>query len=304
MNSKDLNISVFRPVSTAQVLENLVVGERVISAKMIESDPFTDGEQKEIAEELVCDGIDEEGQSYSLSVTVSNSIEATWLPLGKTNHVVAPNVRRGERVQIWQAGDDDRYYWTELGLDRNLRRGETVVLAFSNRFDNDDSELSLEECYFIEVSTHLQHILLQTSKSNGEDFLYQVQLNTKDSFFVLKDDQEQHFFFDSKNKILRLHNADGSFVELNRKIISMFAKDSINAEALKLINMKAKTVNVKADDCNITAETTVDGNCTVTKKLTAATVSAGSIAAGAGGISSGGNIESDGVVRAKDFVRT
>ena len=41
MNSKDLNISVFRPVSTAQVLENLVVGERVISAKMIESDPFS-----------------------------------------------------------------------------------------------------------------------------------------------------------------------------------------------------------------------------------------------------------------------
>ena len=47
------DISVFRVVSTGQVLENLKISERVISVKLIEQDPFTDGETKEVAEEAL-----------------------------------------------------------------------------------------------------------------------------------------------------------------------------------------------------------------------------------------------------------
>ena len=60
--------------------------------------------------------------------------------------------------------------------------------------------------------------------------------------------------------------------------------------------MQAKTVNIKADNCNISAETLVDGNCTVTKKLSAATIaSKGGLSAG-GSISTKGPVESEGVM--------
>ena len=297
------DVSVFRVVSTGQVLENLKIGERVISVKLIEHDPFTDGETKEVAESLEVEGEDDSGNAYSLSVLASNSVEATWLPLGKTNHKVAPNVRRGERVQIWQSGDEDAYYWTELGLDHDLRRGETVVLAFSNRFDNeDDAPLTMDDCYFIEVSTHLGHFLLQTSKSNSEEFKYRVELSTKQSQFVVEDDQQNHILMDSKNKLLRLHNSDGSFLELNKKNISIYAQDSISAVAKRTIAMQAKTVNIKADNCNIDAETLVDGNCTVTKNLSAATIaSKGGLSAG-GSISAKGPVETEGVMYASKFI--
>ena len=297
------DISVFRVVSTGQVLENLKIGERVISVKLIEQDPFTDGETKEVAEELAVDGVDDSGNAYSLSVVASNGVEATWLPLGKTNHKVAPNVRRGERVQIWQSGDEDAYYWTELGLDHDLRRGETVVIAFSNRFDNDnDSELSMDDCYFIEASTHLGHFLLQTSKSNSEKFQYRVELSTKESQFVVEDDANNHILMNSEQRLLRLHNTDGSFFELNKKNIAIYAPDSISAVAKKTIAMQAKTVNIKADNCNISAETLVDGNCTVTKKLSAATIaSKGGLSAG-GTISAKGPVETEGVMYASKFI--
>ena len=72
--------------------------------------------------------------------------------------------------------------------------------------------------------------------------------------------------------------------------------------------MQAKTVNIKADNCNISAETLVDGNCTVTKKLSAASIaSKGGLSAG-GSISTGGSIsakgpvESEGVMYASKFI--
>ena len=94
----------------------------------------------------------------------------------------------------------------------------------------------------------------------------------------------------SEQRLLRLHNTDGSFFELNKKNIAIYAPDSISAVAKKTIAMQAKTVNIKADNCNITAETSVDGNCTVTKKLTAAT------------IASKGTVKADGVMFAKRFI--
>ena len=66
--------------------------------------------------------------------------------------------------------------------------------------------------------------------------------------------------------------------------------------------MQAKTVNIKADNCNITAETSVDGNCTVTKKLSAATIaSKGGLSAG-GSISAKEAISTDGVMYAQRFI--
>ena len=54
----------------------------------------------------------------------------------------------------------------------------------------------------------------------------------------------------------------------------------------------ATTVNIKTDNCNISAETLVDGNCTVTKKLSAAT------------IASKGTVKADGVMFAKRFIES
>ena len=54
MRSKGLDASVFRPVSTGQVLENLKPGERVISVNLIEHSPMADGELRESVESYDC----------------------------------------------------------------------------------------------------------------------------------------------------------------------------------------------------------------------------------------------------------
>ncbi|MNQ14365.1 hypothetical protein D3C85_273140 [compost metagenome] len=227
-----MEATCFKIVSLGIVAENKVMQNadgswcKEIHATPIESQSMLDGEIKSNPEAVEVQGVDNSGQNFSSKAIVDSTVVATWLPFG-SNRVTAPDVRRGERVYLWQAADDDKYYWTIAGLDGHLRKLETVIFAFSASKDEGSSGLDIDKCYFIEVSTHSKAITLQTSSANGEPFEYTFQFNTAEGAVTLADDVGNYFELDSEAKKLTLKNQDNSHVILDKTKINIKATDEV-----------------------------------------------------------------------------
>lgn len=228
-----MQASCFQNVALGIVAENKAMKDasgkfnRTILVTDIESLNMTNGEIRSNPEQLESSGVDATGKVYNSAVVVDQVIEATWVPF-LSNRLTAPDVRRGERVRLWRSGDADKYYWSTMGLDENLRKLETAIFAFSGTPDESQTELDLENCYYFEVSTHNKTITLQTSASNGEPFRYTAQINAAEGAFLIEDDIGNSFELDSTENRLTLENADDSKVELNRGKIAIIANEEVS----------------------------------------------------------------------------
>lgn len=239
-----MKASLLKPYSIGVVAANKLLTTRDIEVTPIEALNFADGDISDNISKYLASGKDTNGQSYNLEVDTTLTVQATWLPLG-SNRRTAPDVRRGEVVLIWQYADQDKYYWTSMLYDGKLRKLETVVWMFSNT-TNEDEEATSENTYFVEVSTHTQHVTLHTSKSNGEPFAWTMQINTKDGVFTVTDNAGDYITIDGKNTRIEMKNADGSWVDLDKRNIKITAPDTITMKAGKDINMSAGS-NINGD---------------------------------------------------------
>jgi hypothetical protein len=197
-----------------------------IHATPIESQSMLNGELKSNPTPVEVSGVDGSGQSFSSKAIVDSTVTATWLPLG-SNRVTSPDVRRGERVYLWQAADDDKYYWTIAGLDGHLRKLETVVFAFSATKDEGTSGIDINSCYYMEVSTHQKTITVETSTANGEKFAYLAQINAAESTLTLQDDVGQIVQIDSDEHKILIANQDGCHVILDKTRVNIKAIDEL-----------------------------------------------------------------------------
>lgn len=219
------------------VAENKPRNTNDIEVVPIEVFPQAEGELKSNKEELTHQGIDADGNTYQVKVTSTTTITCKWIPWG-SNRTTAPDVRRGERVMIWRYADTGLYFWTELGLDDHLRRLETIILRISALPDGlSDEALSLENSYYISLSSHDKLLELVTSKANGEPFAYKIQLNTGDGVFLVTDDIDNYIQLDSAEKIITLENADKCKVELNKKDLNIVVPRDLNVEVGRNVNV-------------------------------------------------------------------
>jgi hypothetical protein len=224
-------------MSIGIVAENKELSSNVIKVVPIELTPLVDGEILDSASTAESKGLNANGDEYTVKVKVDITIDAEWFSLD-TNRRTSPDVRRGEQVLVWQYGDTDKYYWTSMGRDDILRRLETVVWAWSDESDPDSNiELDDSNTYNIEVSTHRQHMTLNTCKNNGEAFKYTIQVNAKDSNVLIKDDGGNFIIMDSANTKIQLHNADQTDIALDRKDINMYAPNDMNIVVDNNFNM-------------------------------------------------------------------
>ena len=221
--------TIFKPVSIGEVAENLKLGSQTLEVWPRELVPTAEGELTTGEITLKTAGVNTDGDTYNASVDMSMTVRATWL--GGGNVITAPNVRRGERVMLYSAGDSDKFYWRTMGMDQNLRRLETIIIAISSNPDNADQDsVSPENSYFIEFSTHEKLITLQTTMLNGEKAAYSVQLNLGDGTYTIADEKGNSFFHDSVNTLYRILNVDKTKFEMDKKVINMYAEDEINLE--------------------------------------------------------------------------
>ena len=258
--------SALRIYSLGRVANNKELNTDVISVVPIESVPFMDGELVSMPFEQETQGTDAQGGSYNLKVTTDTAVQAKWLASSNSNRRTAPDVRRGERVLLWTYADTNEYWWTDMNLDSNLRKLETVVFQISATQDEaTDSQLP-ENCYYIELSSHKKLITLQTSKANGEFATYACQFNLGEGRVVLTDELGNSFMLNSKETALELENAEGTYLYLDRKKIVGYAKDAIQLTADKSISMTTKDYKIQATTYTLKSQTnTIDSSSTTVK---------------------------------------
>ena len=225
-----MKMSMFRPISTGIVAENKELKSKELKITPNESLPFVDGELSSRPTPTEYSGKDESGQAYQGKMISDNVIIATWLPDG-SNRVTAPNMRRGERVMIYQMESVDKYYWKPMGLDDHLRKLETVIFAFSGNPNEGKEELDPETCYFLEISTHMKKVTFQTSKANGEPFSYKFQFDTATGHVHLDDDIGNLIHLDSARHYIEAKNVEGTHLELDKENMRFTAIEKIHGKA-------------------------------------------------------------------------
>lgn len=251
--------------SIGTVAANKPLDTTIIDVTPDEEVPFLDGEINADKTTSAVKSQDQDGKEYQVSMVSSNAIKAEWLPLGEANRKTAPDVRRGATVVIYRFGDTEKYYWTTMKADLHLRKLETVIWAFSGTKD-EGAGVTTETTYFLELSTHKGQVTFHTSKANGEPFSYTIQINTKEGFIKFQDDAKNFFIIDSSEKQIAMHNGDGSYIDVNKKDITinavntfkLTAKDAI-FEVANSITENTKTYKTTASTQTITATTTHKG---------------------------------------------
>lgn len=244
-----MKFSAFRMVSVGYAAENLALDESELEVFPAELLPFTDGEISSETTRLTQTMRDGDGNEYSVTANLSNTIRAKWLPMGG-NQITPPNIRRAMRVELWQSGDDaGEYYWRYSGIDNHLMRLETVVLAFSNTRDESVTALTADNSWYIEISTHSKAITVKTNKSDGEQYAYTFQIDAAGNQVTLEDDDGQTIKLDSKERRIFAVNKDQSIVDVNKTKIFVKSKDEIN--------MDTKTMNIQTENLNATAKNAV-----------------------------------------------
>jgi len=288
------DVSRFKLYSMGVAAENLAIGGTTLQIVPIEHMVFLDGELKSEPTPLTVEGTDASGNSTKTTVTMDNAVEAKWLPW-HSNQITAPNIRRGERVFLWRYADRDEFRWTDTGMDRKYRKLETVTYAWNATQDESDNSEDPANHYFVEVSAHKGAITLGTSQANGEKAAYTIQINAKDGNLTIADGLGQIVYVDGVNHVIHAINADQSEVTLNKQVITIQCRDTLNFTALKAFNIQTKTLSIQAETITVNASSQIQIT-TQTAKLSASTASIDAQSTTVSGITiSNGHIQCSGI---------
>lgn len=175
--------------------------------------PFTDDEVSSHVKKINSKGIDSSGNSFETEVKATITLSATWMPLGQSNRLTSPDVRRGELVAIYRFSDQDFYYWITAAKAKKIRRTETVIYAFGATKE-ENVELDANNSYFIEISGHDKHITLRTSMANGEMTQYTFQLNPGQGLATLRDSAGNQFNINTASNVVEVNHSSGDFIHL------------------------------------------------------------------------------------------
>lgn len=214
-----MNSHILRPVYTGVAVADIEYGSNILHVKPLEPNPSAVGEVS-LAIDLVKIEIETRKGLKEYKAIFSDYLMCSWLNRN-SNRITAPDVKLGERIQIWQNADTEDFYWEPLGIDQNLRTLEHVIFAFSNTNNEDRSNKKLDftNCYIMEFDTINKKIRIKTNKNDEEPFEYEILLNTKEGFFKVNDDVGNQFLLDSTNTVIEMLNKDKSQYRLDKKDI-------------------------------------------------------------------------------------
>lgn len=230
--------SLYRLISIGTAATNKALNEDIIEVWPTEHLSYVDGEITNALVKLEAKGEDAQGQKYESFVMVSATLRAKWKPNG-TNRTTPPDIRRGEKVEIWRYADTDKYYWSVMGSDDEKRKLETVVHSYSGTQDEEEKDVNPENSYQTEVSTHKKLMRITTSKKNGEKVGYTVLLDGGNGLFGIADDMGNFIQMDSEAEELTMQNKTGTFINMIKDTINVNATKDLNIEAGGNINIKA-----------------------------------------------------------------
>ena len=247
--------SAMTPYSIGIVAINKKLDSDEIEAAPIEDLIYLSGEITDNMEKMTVSGQDSKGSSYSSTVEIANTVRAKWTPMGTSYQKTAPDVRRGEKVQLWRVGDSQLYYWTVLENDGLTRRLETVHNAVSATRE-EDIPLSENNSYSWGVDTHKKYVnIISTSKADKEKWKYDINVDVAAGIVTITDDIDNTIKIDSGEHQIYMRNTEGSYFDMTKHVIKMYAKDLISLESDKEIKFKSKDRNEEHTTVNTEAPT-------------------------------------------------
>jgi hypothetical protein len=252
--------------------------DMVVYVTPIEQTSYMDGELQAKKTQTSAKGVDASGSPYVAKADTSAAIQATWLPLGGSNRITAPDVQRGEEVVLVTLANSSEKYWVTTTLWQKLRRLETVIWAFSGSSAH-DLVPSSDNSYYVEVSTHDNHIVLSTSDRHGEKCRYFIEIDPGNGEFRIFDNVGNSILLNSLQPRIRFENRSGTIMDMMQTNVTWTVPGTyavkctsyqINADAGADISCGSFNMSA-SDDSNISA----GGSMTVSGD-SEATVSGGS----------------------------
>lgn len=263
-------MSKFNIYSLGVLAANKPLNSKIIEVIAYEHITSLSGEVNDDVNSFETKGAAADGSNYESKLKTTKSISAQWLPVGGTNRITPPDLRRGAMVILYQYGDTDKYYWTAAD-DFNKRKLETVIWGFSNtRDENEDA--TPQSMYFVEVSTHKKIMHIHTSDNDGEVCTYDIQINGKEGHFVIQDGIGNYIKLSSANKQFHIESADGSFFDLTGDVLHIKLGKKFILECPETEETTNRTQK---------GNTTVKGNATTTGKQSVGSLAQVSGSAGA-----------------------
>lgn len=188
--------------------------------------PHAGGELKDNAQEETYNIKDDQGNQVSGSVKTSNHVVADYFGL-ETNRAFPPDIVKGEQVLVFKYEGEDKYYWVSFGRDDNLRRGELLRWQASDDM-SEIKNLNEANTYFMELDTKVaKRARIHTSKSDGEAFIYDITIDSKNNTLIITDDINNTIVIKSDEERVTINNSRGSVVNLNKSDIEIFAPRNI-----------------------------------------------------------------------------
>ncbi len=259
--------SQFKLVSVGIVAEDKNKGSKFISILLSEALPFFEGNVTTDIANLERKGKDASGKEYSHTLQKGMTIKAEWL--GAPNRNTSPNVRKGEKVYVYQAGTTERYFWQETGMDNHLRRAEAVTWSFnaSNTPVTENEAPTADKHYSVAVDGEEGHMTIKTTKANNEKAGYTVQLNGKKGHATITDDSGNTFQINSSDGSITCKNKDGSYVTITGSNITISADSNVTVKSPNITLDGTVTVTG-----NLMVEGTIIGVTGIITTVTSATV--------------------------------
>lgn len=188
---------------------------------------------------------DSQGNNVSVKYDKSNSIPCTWYPNGEQNRITAPDVCKGDIVEIYTFGETDEYFWCVYGHNQALRKREKVLYYFSNKAGTGGDST---QGYFLLIDTINKTVHFHTANNDGEACGYDLLFNTKEGQMAISDTLNNSIILDSVNGQLNITTNEK--IILNTKEATVNAK-TVNINASDSCNIKTNSMNIKSSKCNI-----------------------------------------------------
>lgn len=248
--------SMLRVISIGVAAENKLRDSPDVEVTISEQLTFINGEIKSDYKTDTARGVDASGNAFEVSVNMANTVVATWLGDG-TNRITSPDVRRGDRVEILQYGEVDKFFWRARPIPgQSVRKLETVTQAYSNTRNEEDNTPNAENSWFSEVNTHEKvWTAIKTNKNDGEPFAYTQQVNAKEGNMVVgADDAGNYMQINSKDTLLEIANAANSFIHWDKGKLILEA-DEIILNGRKSLSVTTPKASYKEDAVTIKSNT-------------------------------------------------
>ena len=146
---------------------------------------------------------DAAGKDVKLSTDRKSYITATWTPLFSPNRVTAPDLVMGERVDIWQVGRTDKYYWTVSRGTDDLRNLEEIIYIISNKTDHKET-LDESNTIKIVISSKDQRLYIHTPKNRKEPTEMLLDFDYGKGRIRMTNTADKYMLFDPANDIFKV----------------------------------------------------------------------------------------------------